>query len=110
MTEKYNKSFYVAGVKFRKGWKENIARLEEGQTLNLVPDPSNRFDPDAIIISGSEKGETDIMILGFVPAKTGEAKEVAALLRRGIELKATLLELSADFEPWKALLVEIEEV
>jgi hypothetical protein len=104
MTEKYEKSFYVAGVKFRKNWRETLKELEEGMALQLVPEPTNRFDPNAIQI------HCDLGSLGYVPAKTGEANEVSGLLRQGKVLDVTLKELQPDFEPWKALLVEIKEV
>ena len=106
--EKYTKQFYVAGVKFREGWKENIKSLEEGEELLLVPEPTNKFDRYAIQIHGVGTGEP--VMLGYVPAKTGEANEVSNLLQRAIPLKATLIELQPDFEPWNALLVEVEEV
>ncbi len=107
MSEKYTKQFYVAGVKFRKGWKENLKKLEEGQSLRLVPEPTNRFDPNAIQVC--EESEESPMI-GYVPAKTGEAVEVSTLLKAGRELVATLIELQPDFEPWKALLIEVKEI
>jgi len=104
MTEKYEKTFYVAGVKFRKGWKENLKELEEGMALQLVPEPTNKFDPNAIQI------HADLGSLGYVPAKTGEALEIAVRLRDGAEFETTLIELQPDFEPWKALLVEVKEI
>jgi len=109
MTEKYTKQFYVAGVKFRKGWKENLQTLDENEEFSLVPEFSNRFDPNAVKIVHA-KGTEFEMMFGYVPSKTGEAAEIADLIREGKELTATLIELSPDFEPWKALLVEVKEV
>ncbi len=105
MTEKFKKQFYVAGVKFREGWRKNIKELEEDDTLVLTPEPTNKFDKDAVIIGSDRVG-----MLGYVPAKTGDARKIAHLLREGTNLQATLVELQPDFEPWNALLVEIEEV
>ena len=104
MTEKFNKQFYVAGVKFRSDWKKNINNLMDGQGLDLLPEPTNKFDKNAIMIySGA-------VALGYVPAKTGEAEIIAQLLRDGLKLEATLIEVQADFEPWNSLLVEVKEV
>ncbi len=115
MTEKYTKQFYVAGVKFRKGWKENLKKLEKGQTLVLSPEPTNRFDSNAIMLFSQElvkvdSEESGVIMLGYIPAKTGEAAEIASLLRQGKALETTLIELQPDFEPWKALLIEVKEV
>ncbi len=113
MSEKYTKQFYVAGVKFRKDWKETIKELNEGEILQLVPEPTNRFDPNAIRIATTiqnEPGPPIGTMLGYVPAKTGEANEVTALLNAGKVLDVTLIELQPDFEPWKALLVEVKEI
>lgn len=106
--EKYTKTFYVAGVKFRKDWRKTLIELQEGQKLELVPEPTNRFDPNAIQLWANPG--VDPIMLGFVPAKTGEAAEVSILLDAGKELIATLKELQPEFEPWKALLVEVREV
>ena len=65
------KEFYIAGVQFRI--KENlevlnvIKGLEVGTKLSLVPEPTNRFDPNAVkIIHEDENGSH---FLGYVPAK-----------------------------------------
>ena len=111
--EKLDLEFYVAGVKFRKDWKKNLEALGEGYVkeldkLRLTPEPTNRFDPFAVMISTmhgvSGKEET---MLGYVPAKTGEAKIVSAALKEGRSLTATIIEVSPDFEPWTALKVRI---
>ena len=100
--EKLNLEFYVAGVKFRKDWKINLEALEEGVKLELTPEPDNRFDPFAVQIH-----DLDDIMLGYVPAKTGEAKIVSAALKEGRALTAIVVEVSPDFEPWTALKVRI---
>ena len=100
----FKKQFYVAGVKFRSDWKKNINNLMDGQGLDLVPEPTNKYDKDAIKI------HSGAVMLGYVPAKTGDAEVIAGLLRDGIKLEAILIELQPDFEPWNSLLVEVREV
>lgn len=93
------KEFYVAGVKFRKGWKENLQQLEEGQELQLLPEPTNLYDKFAVKIMNGE------IMLGYVPKI--HSPEVSAVAEK---LKTTIIGLSPDFEPWTALKVRIEEV
>jgi hypothetical protein len=103
--EKLRLEFYVAGVQFRKGWRENLEELKELDLLQLEPEPENKFDKNAVKIL-SNKG----VHLGYVPAKTGEAAMVAEALRDGKKLTTTVFELFPDFEPWRALMVEVREV
>lgn len=100
--EKLNLEFYVAGVKFRKDWKKNLEVLDEGDELTLIPEPDNRFDPFAVKIVQYQE-----IMLGYVPAKTGEAKIVSTALKEGKSLTATVVEVSPDFEPWTALKVSV---
>ena len=102
--EKFSKQFYVAGVKFRTDWKKNINGLMDGQGLDLLPEPTNKYDKDAVRVNSGA------INLGYVPAKTGDARIIAGLLRDGIKLQATLVELQPDFEHWNSLLVEVKEV
>jgi len=105
VTEKLSMEFFAAGVKFRKGWKENLEALEEGQELFLVPEPTNKFDKYAIKIMSPAGVQ-----LGYVPAKTGEALILSQAITSGKIFKATATELAIDFEPWRALQVLVEEV
>ena len=106
MEEKLNLTFFVAGVKFRKGWKDNLRGVEEGQTLQLIPEPTNKFDKDAVQIA-TIKGD---VMLGYVPAKTGEAVMVSNAIKRGAILETTVTVCQPDFEPWTALEVNVKEV
>lgn len=98
----FYKKFFVAGVKFHK-FRTISDTLEEGMKLTLIPEPSNRFDKNAVMIKYND------VILGYVPAaKNGPAKEVSKILLSGIKLTATITTLSPDFEPWNALEVEVK--
>jgi len=105
MTEKLNLIFYAAGVKFRPNWKNNLMELTTGEELALVPEPDNKFDKNAVKIVSKLDGTH----LGYVPAKTGEAAIISSALAAGRELKAIVFELLPEFEPWKALEVEVKE-
>ena len=96
--EIYTNEFYVAGVRFRKNWKDNLSKIEEGDLLNLVAEPTNPYDPNAVQVFHNE------VLLGYVPKKF--SAEVASYLPN---MKATAVEVSPDFEPWTALKVLVEE-
>lgn len=105
-------TFYVAGVQFRKGWRENLVNLEKGGELQLTPEPTNKYDPNAVMISTlhAVSGETETF-LGYVPAKGGLAAKNIWVLNRlfeGQKLKAIALEINSELEPWQALLVKVE--
>lgn len=103
MKRPYENEFFVAGAKFHK-FKDVQDILEEGMNLTLIPEPSNKFDKCAVMIKYNN------IMLGYVPMKNGQSKEVSELFESGAELKATITDLAPDFEPWKALKVKIEEV
>lgn len=98
-------TFYAAGVQFRKGWRKALAALEEGEELFLVPEPTNKFDENAVqLCSGNG------IFLGYVPAKGGlVAKNLWVLkaFEEGKLLRATVVATNPDADPWNALLVEV---
>lgn len=67
-------SFYVAGFKHHEG-PQVIRFLKPGAELELVPEPDNPFDRDAIGVHFCSR------MLGYVPAK--ENGLLASLLRQG---------------------------
>lgn len=97
----YTNKFYVAGVKFHQFHTVKDI-LEEGDRVDLIPEPSNKYDKFAMKIKHNN------VMLGYVPKKFSE--EVTNLMNSGAELEATITQLQPDFEPWTALMVEIREV
>lgn len=97
----YTNEFYVAGVKFHQFFTIKDI-LEEGMVVDLIPEPSNKFDKFAIKIKHNN------VMLGYVPKKFSQ--EVTSFMDSGTELKTTITQLQPDFEPWTALKVEIREV
>lgn len=107
--EAYTSEFYVAGVRFHKfSTVKDI--LLEGDTVDLIPEPSNKYDRDSTgKYSYAVKIKHQNVMLGYVPKKL--SKEVSEMLSdSGTDLKATIVQLQPDFEPWTALRVKIEEV
>lgn len=97
----YTNKFYVAGVKFHKfNTVKDI--LLEGDRVDLIPEPTNKFDKFAVKIKHNN------VMLGYVPKRCSE--EVTELMNSGTDLETTIIQLQPDFEPWTALMVEIKEV
>ena len=97
--------FYAAGVGFREAWQENIAALEIGEEVFFVPEPTNKFDEDAVqIVTGLG------VFLGYVPAKTGGFKNKWVLnrLSEGQQLIAKVVSVNPGGKPYNALRVRVE--
>lgn len=101
--DRVNMEFYVAGLKFHQ-FREVEDELIEGLELDLVPEPTNRFDPNAIRLM---LGNT---MIGFVPAKTGEATYVAGKLKAGISLQATVIKYVPERDHYRRLKVSVKNL
>ena len=106
MTEKQAFEFYVAGVQFHE-LKKCINEIQVGDTLEISPDPTNKFDPNAVEIIFC--GEEAVHMVGFVPAKKDLSAKIASLTEL-MELKCTVLEVTPTAKTWEQLKVRIEEV
>ena len=98
---KVTHSFYIAGVQFHE-LKTIIRDLGEGDGLTLIPEPTNKYDPNAVRI------EHDNVMTGFVPKKF--SSEVSATLEIGKDLECVLVEVNKNAKPWEQAKVEIREV
>lgn len=94
-------SFFIAGVQHHQ-MHSVLKDLEEGQTLHLVLEPTNKYDPNAVRIE--HKGT----MLGFVPRKF--SSEVTAMVTVGKTLECTISTLNKTAKPWEMCKVEIREV
>ena len=98
--------FYIAGVQHHQ-LKTCISEVEVGNCLNLILEPSNKYDPNAVRIElYSLKQDKDIM-LGFVPMKFSAS--VSALMTIQ-DLFCVVVELNLDEKPWRQIKVAIEEI
>lgn len=107
--EKVSYEFYVAGVQHHK-LHTCIKEVQVGDVLTLVPEPSNKYDPNAVRIEFASVNQGTEIMVGYVPAKQQDlsAKVSAALMIK--DLKCTVIELVPEENPWKQLKVRIEEV
>ena len=92
--------FYIAGVQHHDVYKVED-RLEEGSFLNMVLEPSNEYDKNAIRLEFF-----DVMI-GYVPGKISAEVNAAILSPKLYTCK--VISLDWDERSWKQIKVEIKE-
>lgn len=99
------KTFFIAGVQHHQMHKV-LKDMVVGDTLALVPEPTNKYDPNAIgIIYARFDKET---MCGYVPMKF--SSEVTAMLEVGLNLECVITEFDATAKPWEQCKVTIQEV
>ena len=98
-----NRSFYIAGVQFRpKDIISNAMKaMSKDDYLKLEPEPTNKFDPNAIKIVF----EGDF--IGYVPKKF--SSEIVALLEAGIELDCVVMEVNPNAKDWEKCKVMVTD-
>lgn len=91
----------IAGFQFHRG-EALWSSLSVGQTVELVREPSNPHDANAVAVY-VEKEQ-----LGYVPR--GENQVVAQMLDRGECLEASIVRLTDDESPWSRVRIRISLV
>lgn len=93
----FSKTFFIAGVQHHQ-MNEVLGELGLGDELELVQEPTNKFDPNAIkiIYEGT--------MLGYVPKKF--SAEVSAAFETD-ELLCTISKLDKTAKPWEQCEVNI---
>jgi hypothetical protein len=97
--------FFIAGVRFHQ-LDSVVNDIAVNDNLTLVPEPSNKFDPNAVkieFVSSSKQA-----FLGYVPKKF--SSQICAAIEVGKELKCVLVEYNKTAKPWEKLKVEIREI
>lgn len=96
-------NFYVAGVKHHKFY-EIAEDLKEGDSVQLIPEPNNKYDKFAVRIEALKT------MLGYVPANVSEivSNAIANSLFNGESLPATVIEVSLEAQPWSALKLKVK--
>jgi hypothetical protein len=90
--------FPVAGFQFHQG-PQLLKHLRPGMGLELVPEPHNPHDPRAIRIEAFGRH------IGYVPR--ADNGPLGRLLAQGASLKARVLSLKREGEPWDAVRVAV---
>ena len=96
--------FYVAGVQHHNlGDVEDY--IDEGISLQLVPEPDNQYDPNAIkVMFGPAATAT---MLGYVPQKKELSAKVKAMLEVHDSVSCVVTEFKPEARPWEKLFVKI---
>jgi len=82
----------VAGVTF-EGRQEYLAKLCLSDPCQIVPEPENPYDPNALAVHIAHEGE--VFHVGFIPRQL--AAEIAPHLE-GEKVMAKILEITGGFE------------
>jgi len=104
MNEEQSYEFFVAGVQHHQ--LDDVKDLiSEGIALQLVPEPENQYDPNAVkIMFGPTVSAT---MLGYVPQKGEYSARVKAMLEVHDSVSCEVVEYHPDARPWKKLFVRI---
>lgn len=105
ITYKVTHKFFIAGVQHHQMHKV-LDRIKNGYFLQLVPEPTNKYDPNAIKIVFPVAQE-DIM-LGYVPKRF--SSEVSASIELDKVLECVIVTFNKSAKPWEQCKVEIREI
>ena len=103
------RTFYVAGVQFRPKGDISIAsaKLKEGDKLTLVPEPTNRFDPNAVQLFTDYHTEgIDNHFIGYVPKKY--SSEVAGMLSIGAPVECIVDAVDPAAKTYEMFIVTVQ--
>lgn len=89
-------TFHVAGFQFHDGALV-LSEIKVGDVLELVPEPDNPHDPDAVAVKF--RGT----MLGYVPAES--AGPLAVMFHYGHKdaFECRAIQVAPDKDPWKQL-------
>lgn len=98
-------NFFIAGVQFHQLHRV-LNLLEEGDAFELVPEPTNKYDSNAVRIEYNTSD--DQVMCGYVPKKF--SAEVSAMITIGKRLECKIETLTPGAKPWEQCKVTIREV
>lgn len=94
-----NWEFFVAGVQHHD-LRTVIKEVKDGEILDLVPEPTNNYDHNAVKIM--RKG----VMLGYVPGKL--SLHVSRDIQNyGHALECVVMQVAPDLKPWQQLFVRV---
>jgi hypothetical protein len=103
------RQFFIAGVQFRPKREIDAAakEMQVGDRLMLTPEPTNKFDPNAVKIERMNDGEIDVAtFLGYVPKKF--SSEVSAMLGIGAPVICTVDEVNPFAKTYEMIMVTVQ--
>jgi hypothetical protein len=96
--------FYVAGVQHHD-LSRVINEVAEGSELHLEPEPTNKYDKNAVKIMYDSDIDEHMVMLGYVPGRL--SADVKHFLSRASLPICEVTKLSPDSKPWNQLMVKI---
>lgn len=104
-----NCEFYVAGLPMYD-YEKAAREIPVGTVVVLEPEPTNKFDKNAVKILTAPSATDPGVMLGYVAAKTGEALVVSRALKAGALLRTEVTYNEPEKEnKWRRLKVWITE-
>lgn len=103
------RTFFIAGVQFRPQDEINKAtkEMKVGDKLMLIPEPTNRFDSNAVKIGVFGPDVAESVFLGYVPKKF--SSEVAAMFSIGVPIECIVEAVDPAAKPWEKCKVTIRD-
>jgi hypothetical protein len=96
------RNFFIAGGQYHDLAKV-VYKLRNGQTLDLQPEPDNKYDPNAVKILARIEDEN--IFLGYVPKRF--SSEISMAIETGMDITCTILNLNPKAKTWEMCMVEI---
>ena len=106
------RTFFIAGVQFRPRPVIEAATklMEVGDILTLTPEPTNKFDPNAIRIEYNTESWRALygapVFLGYVPKKF--SSEVSALLSIGAPIYCVVEQINIGAKSYELIKVVVQ--
>lgn len=97
--------FFIAGVQYHD-INSVIKHLKEETRLQLVAEPTNKYDPNAVRIE--YVGDKKDTMLGYVPRQI--SSEISAAIELGKSLECVITHINPKARPWEKCKVEIREL
>jgi hypothetical protein len=110
INKKMKRQFFIAGVQFRPKNEISYAakEIEVGTKLILKPEPTNKFDPNAVQVLchliDTDGSELDVF-LGYVPKKF--SSEVSAMLGIGAPVQCVVDEVNPSAKTYEMFKVTV---
>lgn len=95
-------TFYIAGVQYHD-INSVINSLKKDTRLQLVAEPTNKYDPNAVRIE--YVGDKEDTMLGYVPRRF--SSEISAAIELGKPLECVITHIDPKAKPWEKCKVEI---
>ena len=100
--------FYIAGVQFHE-LHTVLAEIQEGDYLNMVLEPTNKYDGNAVRLEWYDQHEPpEAVMLGYVPMKKNFSAEVTAAITINEKVTCKVIHFDPTAKKWEQCRVRVE--